>query len=200
MSGKIRNAYMIREEGVGWSKKVHDLGKRKDILEAMTTFNKKKCWTRCRPGASYSIATCERKTDTYIWRGAKYGIHSCHENDGHNGILVVIVFSDKPLDKSTIRKLVDSYYYAKGTEWDELFAKLREDAKFVKVLKKNLSNENECLSEMISHDRRYITWGLRPGVGEIESMSPGEILRPKNFAKVKKLIRKSAQSPYSNRS
>lgn len=46
MSGKIRNAYMIREEGVGWSKKVHDLGKRKDILEAMTTFNKKKCWTR----------------------------------------------------------------------------------------------------------------------------------------------------------
>jgi len=162
-------AYMIHETGAGDWSKIKYLGKKRGILAAITAFNEK---------ASYSITTDEKKTDVYHWRGSKYGIHSCYENDGRNGILVVIVFSDKQLNQQTLVDLVESFYFAKGPEWNELFAKLRKDAKFVKALKKisvSPDDENECLGEM---------------VGEIESMSPGEMLQPKNFAKVKKLIRR----------
>jgi len=170
----MRNAYMIHETGAGGWSEVKDLCKRKNILEAMTAFNQK---------ASYSISTDESKTDTYSWRGDKYGIHSCYENDGRNGLLVAVVFSDKQLDQQTLVELVESYYFAKGPEWNELFAKLQEDAEFVKALKEIIihadrispGDKNECLSDM---------------VGEIESMTPDEMLRPKNFTKVKKLIRK----------
>ena len=172
-------AYMIHETGAGDWSKIKYLGKKRGILAAITAFNEK---------ASYSITTDEKKTDVYHWRGSKYGIHSCYENDGRNGILVVIIFSRKKLDQSTLVELVDSYYYANGAEWDELFANLRKDPKFDEELKKiaNPGSERDYLSGIV--------------VEEIKNMTPGEMLQPKNFAKIKKLIRKSAQSPYSNRS
>jgi hypothetical protein len=164
----MKHAYLINETGAGDWSDVKDLGKRKNILAAISKFNKHH---------SYSISTDTDETDFYYWRGSKYGIHSCYENDGRNGILVAVVFSKVSLLEKTVRKLVDSYYYCEGPEWNKLFAKLQADSKVAKLLEEKASGEElELLKGIIIED--------------IECMTPYEILEPCYFPRLKRIILK----------
>ena len=82
----MRHIYVINETGAGGWSKVKYLNKQKNILSAISEFNTRH---------SYSISTDTDETDSYYWRGSKYGIHSCYENDGRNGIIVAVILSKR---------------------------------------------------------------------------------------------------------